>query len=173
MTDCAWYTCDGNCPSMCDVDQFLPHAEDNKECQQCHHTCKNGCVDSEPCDVDYICHPDCAECSGPGHNECTACFCNATLDDSGCCSCDEDYVGHANYCKFGKCHDQGCHVCVDNEQEHSCVTCKDNFQYVHTEDESFGYCEYCYDDDFYPFPTCGGVEASGYTVQFQDDKYTP
>lgn len=51
------------------------------------------------------------------------------------------------------------------------MTCKDNFQYVHTDDESFGYCEYCYDDDFYPYSTCGGVQADGVTVIYDDDHY--
>lgn len=152
---------------MCDMDQYI-----DKDCEQCHPTCAGGCTDASECDVTTVCHPDCATCSGPGADECTSCYCNASLDN-GCCTCDDDYVGHANYCKLAACKDTGCEVCVENDDEHSCVYCKDNFQYIHTFDESFGYCEYCYDDDFYPYATCGGRQADGIAINLSDDVFTP
>lgn len=147
-----------------------------KQCEQCHPTCKQGCDDDQPCPADFECHPDCATCDGPGKDECTSCYCNASLEGGSgpsCCTCDDDYVGHANYCKLAICEDAGCHVCVQNNDEHSCVTCKDNFQYVQADDEEFGRCEYCPDDDFYPFPSCGARSASGLIHTFSDDTFTP
>jgi len=36
-------------------------------------------------------------------------------------------------------------------------------------DEGFGYCEYCYDDDFYPYATCGGRQRDQVVINYTDD----
>jgi len=143
----------------------------DKNCEQCHYTCVNGCSNGDAC-TDYACHADCATCSGPGANQCTSCHCNATLDD-GCCACDagHGYLGSAHNCQLATCEDQGCDICITNDNEHSCVMCKDNFEYIQSDDEGFGYCEYCYDDDFYPYPTCGGRQRDQVVINYSDEHF--
>lgn len=142
----------------------------DKNCEDCHYTCVNGCTDGNAC-TDYACHSDCAYCSGPACDECTECHRFAHLED-GTCVCDAGYIGSGHNCQLATCTDQGCDICIENDDEHSCVMCKDNFQYIHNEDEGFGYCEYCYDDDFYPYPTCGGRQRDQVVVQYTDDHWS-
>lgn len=37
-------------------------------------------------------------------------------------------------------------------------------------DEGFWYCQYCFDDDFYAWPTCGPRDAGGLRLTFTDDQ---
>jgi len=49
--------------------------------------------------------------------------------------------------------------------------CKDNYEYIQSHDEGFGYCEYCYDDDFYPYPTCGGRQRDQVFINYTDGHF--
>jgi len=40
-------------------------------------------------------------------------------------------------------------------------------------DESFGYCQYCFDDDFYAWSACGSRDAGGLRLSYTDDELKP
>lgn len=145
---------------MCSADQYF----DGVECKQCHETCFDGCTDGNKCEF-YECHESCQTCTGPDAADCLTCYCNAQRTDpttlASCCECNAGYNGEPHDCVNSTCEDRGCELCVDDEDEHSCIRCKENYEFVFTTDETHGYCHYCVGDDFYPYDTCGARNASG------------
>lgn len=77
-------------------------------------------------------------------------------------------MGQPGDCHYHACADPGCEICPFTDEysdEHTCALCKDDYEWVNTNDEKFGYCRYCHDDDFYGYPTCGSRDPGGQGVR--------
>jgi len=117
----------------------------------------NGCSDFHFCgEENPACHSDCLTCNGPLESNCTSCKCNATLLN-GKCVCEEGFNGQANQCKIN-CF-AGCDVCTSPEPD-DCLRCNDNYHLVKNDlvMNAQGYCEWCFEDLYDKFPTCGAQE---------------
>jgi len=76
--------------------------------------------------VDFnVCHYTCANCSGPGENQCTSCLNNATLNGSNYCVCNSGYVLYSNNYSY-YCQNYPCAYCCavsDYFENNSCKSC--------------------------------------------------
>jgi hypothetical protein len=45
------------------------------------------------------------------------------------------------------------------------MQCKDDYEWIPTFDENWGYCHFCHNDDFYAYDTCGSKNASGLNIE--------
>ncbi|EAS00755.2 zinc finger lsd1 subclass family protein (macronuclear) [Tetrahymena thermophila SB210] len=91
----------------------------------------------------HQCHQSCSKCSGPSHNECTACPEGASLTDN-TCTCQNGKL-FLNY----KCVDQCSYKYIQDHSSQSCIQNNCNIsQCSQCDSDKFNYCELCQSDFF-------------------------
>jgi len=117
----------------CDWNQFLDF---HNECVECDATCTQGCTTDDVC---FECHPTCRTCTGHKVDECVDCWCGASVDSDGCCTCDsaDGFEPLGDKCEQTGCFTEGCDAC----DKGICIHCAYGY------DLHDGECHQCREQD--------------------------